>query len=326
MSKFNLQSRLRNHYARWNIRISETEQFTKFKNRLVTALNEELEDFLLANREVDIDFQSIIQVERAESPTVRMSQPYMRPEALGLGAASSIAAALALARVKFTNPGFGDTAVYREFKATTETRELATVTQILFWALERSSAVESSVVSTKLVQKINDAGRMSKGTTFRMTTRGKQTVVRPTGDPFLDAMIIDCVLEGIERYPKADKPFSQALTKFLRGDKAHYRNILDDLRFSLEQLLKSLLENEKPLEKQKNILGDWLKGKGIHVHIRSLYAHLVNCFSDYQNDAVKHKEDYSDMEIEFMIYLTGTLMRLLLELEQTSTSPEDKQS
>jgi ubiquinone biosynthesis protein UbiJ len=112
----------------------------------------------------------------------------------------------------------------------------------------------------------------------------------------------------------------------LRGDSAYYRNILDDLRFSLEQLLKSLLRNDKSLENQKDILGAWLKGKGVHVQIRSLYAHLANCFSQYQNNAVKHAEDYSETEVEFMIYLTGTLMRLLLELEQTSSAPEGKPS
>jgi hypothetical protein len=317
MSKFNLHSRLRNHYARWNIRLSEPEEFAKFKNRLLTALNDELEDFLLTYKEVDNDFKAIIQAERAEIPKIRKSQLYVQSEAIGLGSGSNLATALS--RIKCTNPGFGDTAVYREFEATTETRELATATQILFWALERSSEVESTELSTKLAQKINDAGRMSKGTAFRVSTRGKQAVVRPNGDPFLDAMIIDCVLEGIERYPKADKPFRQALSKFLHGDRAHYRNILDDLRFSLEQLLKSLLSNDKSLENQKDFLGAWLKDKGVHVQIRSLYAHLVNCFSQYQNNAVKHDEDYSDMEVEFMIYLTGTLMRLLLELESPSS-------
>ena len=145
MRKFSLHSRLKNHYARWNIRLSDPEQFVKFKNRLLTALNEELEDFLLANNDVDNDFKDIIKAERAESPKVRKSQLYMQPELHGLGAASSLAAAFG--RFKFTSPGFGDTAVYREFEATTETRELATVTQILFWALERSSAVESSVLT-----------------------------------------------------------------------------------------------------------------------------------------------------------------------------------
>jgi hypothetical protein len=319
MKKFSLHSRLKNHYARWNIRLSDPEQFVKFKNRVLAALNEELEDFLFANKDVDNDFDYIIKAERAESPKVRKSQLYMEPETLDLGAVRSFAAAFR--GLKSTSPGFGDTAVYREFEATTETRELATVTQILFWALERSSAVGSLALTTKLAQKINDAGKITKAIAFRVTARGKRAVVRPSGDPFLDTMVVDYVLEGVERHPKADRSFRQALTNFLRGDSALYRSILDDLRFSLEQLLKSLLRNDKSLENQRDILGKWLKEKGVHVQIRSLYAHLANCFSQYQNNAVKHDEDYSEAEVGFMIYLTGTLMRLLLELEQTSSSP-----
>jgi hypothetical protein len=34
------------------------------------------------------------------------------------------------------------------------------------------------------------------------------------------------------------------------------------------------------------------------------------------NDAVKHNEKYSLDEIEFMIYLTGNFMRLLIQLSK----------
>jgi len=36
----------------------------------------------------------------------------------------------------------------------------------------------------------------------------------------------------------------------------------------------------------------------------------------YQNDAVKHGEKYAPHEIEFMIYLTGTFMKLLIEVSR----------
>lgn len=324
MSKVHLYSRLRNHYRRWRLSLSEPEQFLKFKHRLLTALNEELETFLLSHAEVDADFKAIIQLDRAESPRVRKQQIYVQPPKLNLASISSLANTFD--RIKFTDLGFGDTAIYKEIDAATETRGLATATQILFWALERSSVAESATLVTKLAHRINDLGRIATGVGFRVTTRGKHAVLRPNGDPFLDSMIIDCVLEGIEAYPKADKALSQALTMFLRGDKTDNRHILDNLRFSLEQLLKSLLRNEKSLENQKEALGTWLKDKGIHAHIRSLYAHLVNSFSQYQNNAVKHNEDYSEKEVEFLIYLTGSLMRLLLELEMNSSSPEEASS
>jgi hypothetical protein len=43
---------------------------------------------------------------------------------------------------------------------------------------------------------------------------------------------------------------------------------------------------------------------------------LLGGFAMYQNDAVKHGEKYAPHEIEFMIYLTGTFMKLLIEVSR----------
>jgi hypothetical protein len=47
-----------------------------------------------------------------------------------------------------------------------------------------------------------------------------------------------------------------------------------------------------------------------------MYDDLLARFMQYQNDAVKHGDNWSSIEIEFMIYLTGAFMRLLLQLER----------
>ncbi len=88
------------------------------------------------------------------------------------------------------------------------------------------------------------------------------------------------------------------------------------LRFALEQLLKEVLGNKKSLETQKKdeVLA-WLGQRGIHKQVVNLYHQLVfGEYRLYQNDAVKHGEAFSEKEIEFMIYLTGTFMRLFLQL------------
>jgi hypothetical protein len=48
-------------------------------------------------------------------------------------------------------------------------------------------------------------------------------------------------------------------------------------------------------------------------------ALLFGPYSQFQNDAVKHgkrEEEFTENDIGFMIYITGTFMRLLLKLEQ----------
>ena len=88
---------------------------------------------------------------------------------------------------------------------------------------------------------------------------------------------------------------------------------LDNLRFALEQLLKKILSNQKSLENQKSPLGSWLKEKGLHSQVINSYQTLLKEYQNYQNDAVKHNENYSFDEVEFMIYLTGNFMRLLIQ-------------
>lgn len=46
-----------------------------------------------------------------------------------------------------------------------------------------------------------------------------------------------------------------------------------------------------------------------------MYSDLLNRFAEYQNDAVKHGANWSPVELEFIVYLTGAFMRLVLSLK-----------
>ena len=108
----------------------------------------------------------------------------------------------------------------------------------------------------------------------------------------------------------------QYLSEVLEKNTSRYRNLLDELRFALEQLLKNVLANSKSLENQKPFILAWLKERGAHQQTINMFQTLLDGYSRYQNVAVKHGEQYEEGDIEFMIYLTGTFMRLLLQLEQ----------
>lgn len=72
------------------------------------------------------------------------------------------------------------------------------------------------------------------------------------------------------------------------------------------------------MEKQKTELLPWLKEKGLHQQVVNLYEKLLSSYQLYQNNAVKHNEEFSLSEVEFMIYLTGVFMRLILQLEKSA--------
>ena len=103
---------------------------------------------------------------------------------------------------------------------------------------------------------------------------------------------------------------------FLNEMSTRPRNLLDDLRFSLEMLVKAILKNSKSLENQKAELGNFLKKHSISVEIRNLYTDkILEFYTAYQNNNVKHNKNYNEIEVDFIFEQTVVLMRLLIKLD-----------
>lgn len=135
----------------------------------------------------------------------------------------------------------------------------------------------------------------------------------PAGAKLLDEGVVNDVLDWLSDYPESYKNFKIALEQY---EKHKYtRNIIDNLRFSLESLLKNVLHNRKSLEKQIEPLGQYLEAKEIPTEIREMFRILIIKYRDYQNEHAKHNDSIGKSEIEFMIYLTGTFIRFILNLE-----------
>lgn len=301
-----IENRLKNHYRRWNINFSYEEEFEKFKNRVIVILNNLVSSHLLLNPEVDKHFLKIFNLENADKPSVKKSKLFAKQDPF-------ISDVLAPLRPSYqsTEKGFGDTYVYSCINDCETLQKLATVLQILFWSLEDDTTQE---LLSEIAREIKNVSVLTPSASFQIFRKGKQVIIYPSGEQFLDKGIIDFVLSGLEDYPIAAKHFEQALKAYQSGDTSQYRNLLDNLRFALEQLLKKIFDNEKPLEKQDGCLRSWFKEKHLHSQVANLYETLLKPYRQYQNDAVKHNEAFSLDEVEFMIYLTGSFMRLLLQL------------
>jgi hypothetical protein len=190
--------------------------------------------------------------------------------------------------------------------------EVARAVQFLLWTLE-------SVTHGNLdycCRQIQNALDLSPGIMIRLARHGKTATLYPTGARLLDEAVVESNLIWLSRYPSVLKPFEEALKLYLAKDPNQYRNMLDNLRFALEQMLRAVLSNQKSLENQKEEFLRWLKQHDVHGRIGSMYHDLLfGGFAGYQNDAVKHQEDkYTPAEIEFVLYATGTFLRLIQRL------------
>lgn len=113
-------------------------------------------------------------------------------------------------------------------------------------------------------------------------------------------------------YPEVRKLFDEALLKHDHG--AFKRNTLDDLRLSLEILVRRLFGNHKALENQISQVGQFVKEKGGSPQLANMFEKLVDYYTKYQNTYVKHDDAVITAEIEFIFELTASFMKHLVRL------------
>ncbi len=83
------------------------------------------------------------------------------------------------------------------------------------------------------------------------------------------------------------------------------------LSYYLKQFL-AVLKNTKSLENQKEFIGKYLKTRNTSAEISNLFWTVLDYYSKYQNDKIKHADNAKVDEVEFLLYLTGTVMRFML--------------
>ena len=132
-------------------------------------------------------------------------------------------------------------------------------------------------------------------------------------------MIMRCVRPFIECYPNALFLFDSAADKYEQGGAD--RNALDDMRLSFEKVLQSIFLNDKSLENQMEAIGGLLKGAGVSSEFRNLLNRVLNYYTKYQNNHVKHDDSINQYEVSFVVEFTCILMKQMIE--QFGQNPED---
>ena len=116
----------------------------------------------------------------------------------------------------------------------------------------------------------------------------------------------------LDEFPGAKSLYDDALQKHKNG--VFTRNALDDLRLSLETLLKTLFSNEKSLENQVPLIGAFIKERKGSPELANMIQKLVDYFSKYQNTYIKHNDAVLNAEVDVILELTSSLMKHLVQL------------
>ena len=123
--------------------------------------------------------------------------------------------------------------------------------------------------------------------------------------------LIQTTKHWLSGHPNALKQYESALTKYEGG--IFERNTLDDIRLSFELLVKDLLGNEKSLENQIRGICGILDKCGTSVELKNMVQKIIDYYTKFQNNHVKHDDAVNENEIEYVIELTSVIMKFLIK-------------
>ena len=186
---------------------------------------------------------------------------------------------------------------------------------LFVWFLEETLNYDFGYYITKeeLVNKLNEALILSNAK-IKILKNGDIYELYPTNIDMLDDYLVFDNINWLNKYPKSKEHFSKAIKLDIVEE--NYRAIVDELRLSLELLLQQLFLNKKSLENQKNNLGKYFKENNISNEINSMYIKLFDLYALYNNHNAKHNDEIDMLEINYIIYLTGTFISLLVQIEE----------
>lgn len=81
------------------------------------------------------------------------------------------------------------------------------------------------------------------------------------------------------------------------------RESADNLRLTIELLLKNILKKNKSIDNQKDILNKKLKESGVNQDSINLFTQTLKCYTKYQNECVKHSNKIENKDLEFITEL-----------------------
>ncbi len=129
----------------------------------------------------------------------------------------------------------------------------------------------------------------------------------------LNLPLIEDTKHWLDKYQASYNLYDSALTKF--NNNVFERNLLDDLRLSLELLIKNILSNGKSLEKQLSDIGSFINTNGGSKEFTNMFRILVDYYSKYQNTFIKHNDLVIEEEIEFIFEMTSSFMKHLVKMK-----------
>lgn len=158
---------------------------------------------------------------------------------------------------------------------------------------------------------------------YDLTEDEDGTFIFPKGAPELDDALVSAPLEWLSEYPDSQKAWIKALKDYSDQTDDNASNIADRFRKALETFFQEFFNQNKSLENLKSVYGTYLKTHGVPGEISNNLETLLLAYTNYMNANVKHHDKAAANVLEYIMYQTGNIIRLLITLKREDTDDAD---
>lgn len=143
--------------------------------------------------------------------------------------------------------------------------------------------------------------------------------VFPKGAAELDSALVSEPLHWLTAYPKTHKAFVKALKEYSDATPDNASDVADKFRKTLETFFQEFFSCDKSLENCKGLYGGYLKSQNVPSEISGNLESLLQSYTNFMNGYAKHHDKTSLNILEYIMYQTGNIIRLLITLRQYET-------
>lgn len=145
----------------------------------------------------------------------------------------------------------------------------------------------------------------------------------PKGAKELDDALVSQPLEWLSEYPKARREWMEALKDYSDVTDEKASDVADKFRKALERFFQEFFNSTKALENLKSEYGTYMKTNGVPSEISNNLETLMQSYTNFMNSYAKHHNRTGKNVLEYLMYQTGNIMRLLITLKQSEKGEKE---
>ena len=138
----------------------------------------------------------------------------------------------------------------------------------------------------------------------------------PRGAKELDDALVSEPLDWLSEYPKTRKEWIEALKDYSNLSDTNASDVADKFRKALERFFQEFFSSSKSLENMKSEYGTYMKEKGVPPEVSNNLETLLQSYTNFMNGYAKHHDKTDKNVLEYIMYQTGNIIRLLITLKK----------